>query len=264
LKGGRAVEAVEEAIRQLEDEPLFNAGRGSALNTKGEVQMDAAVMNGHNLKTGAVALLNRVRNPVAMAKYIMDNTDHVLVAGPAAVDLAMKAGFRMESASFFVTPYQYDQYREEREKSLTQDVLQKSMHGTVGAVALDKNGDLAAGTSSGGGNNALPGSISDSCLIGAGVYANNRTCAVSASGQGQLIVRGMIAHTIASVMEFTGCGIQQACDHVVQVRNRSAKGDIGVIGLDAKGNIGISFNTKRMHRGWIGEDRAFTVQIYKS
>jgi beta-aspartyl-peptidase (threonine type) len=263
LKGGQAVDAVEEAIRQMEDDPLFNAGKGSALNSKGEVQMDASVMNGQNLRTGAVASLSRVKNPVSLARYIMEHREDVLFAGSPAVDLATKVGFRMESPSFFVTPYQYDQYREEREKALTHDMVHKTMHGTVGAVALDKNGDLAAATSTGGQNNALPGSVSDSCLIGAGCYANNRTCAVSVTGDRQFIVSGMIAHSISCVMEFTGCGIQQACDHVVQVRNRAVKGDIGVIGLDAKGNIGISFNSKRMHRGWIGDDRAFTVQVYR-
>jgi beta-aspartyl-peptidase (threonine type) len=262
LKDGTAVEAVELAVRELEDDPLFNAGRGSALNSKGEIEMDAAIMDGETLNTGAIAIVKKVKNPVSLAKYIMENMDHVFIAGQGAFEIAQSAGLRIEPEPFFITPYQYEVVKREREKSL-QNVSARSMYGTVGAVALDKHGNLAAATSTGGAPNCSVGRVSDSCVAGAGCYANNNTCAISATGDGEFIIRGVVAHTISSLMEFKNYTIQQACDFVIHQRNKQLKGEMGVIGLDAKGNLGIAFNSERMHRAWMGENLPLSINIFK-
>jgi beta-aspartyl-peptidase (threonine type) len=262
LKGGSSIEAVETAVRELEDDPLFNAGKGSALNNKGEVEMDASIMNGANLQSGAVAIVKKVKNPVSLARYIMEKTDHVLMAGSGAQDLAQKAGLRLEPEPFFITPYQYEVYKEQFRRSLDEAVSQ-NRHGTVGAVAIDKKGNLAAATSTGGIENRIPGRVSDSCIIGAGCYANNNSCAISATGDGEIIVPGVIGHTISSLMEFRSYTVQQACNLVIHQRNKQVRGDIGVIAVDRNGDIGIAFNCERMHRAWIGENVPFASYIYK-
>jgi L-asparaginase / beta-aspartyl-peptidase len=262
LKGGSSIEAVEMAVRELEDDPLFNAGKGSALNNKGEVEMDASIMNGANLESGAVAIVKKVKNPVSLARYIMEKTDHVFMAGPGAIDLAQKVGLRLEPEAFFITPNQYEIYKEQYERSLDEAVTQ-NRHGTVGAVAIDKKGNLASATSTGGVENSIPGRVSDSCIIGAGCYANNNSCAISATGDGEIIVRGVIGHTISSLMEFRSYTVQQACNLVIHQRNKQVRGDIGVIAVDRNGNIGIAFNCERMHRAWIGENIPFVAKIYK-
>jgi beta-aspartyl-peptidase (threonine type) len=261
LKGGSSLQAVEGAVRELEDDLLFNAGKGSAINNQGEIEMDAAIMNGANLESGAVAVVKKVKNPVSLAKYIMEKTDHVFIAGHGAEALAQKAGIRMEPESYFLTPYQYEIYRQEREESINKS-LSANRHGTVGAVAVDKNGNIAAATSTGGSANSIPGRVSDSCIIGAGCYANNKTCGISATGDGEFIIGGAIAHTISSLMEFRNYTVQQACDFVIHERNKHTRGSMGVIGVDGDGNLGITFNSERMHRGWIGENIPFMAKIF--
>jgi beta-aspartyl-peptidase (threonine type) len=261
-KGGSALDAVEESIKLLEDNPLFNAGRGSALNSKGEVEMDASLMNGENLKAGAVAMVRNVKNPITLARIIMNKTKHVLLSGYGALDVAKNEGIYLEPDSYFITEHQFNAFEEANKHETIQQIYEKKISGTVGAVALDIKGNLAAGTSTGGTNNCLPGRVGDSCIIGAGCYANNKTCAVSGTGDGEYLITGVIAHTISMMIEFN-MTLQEACDYVIHTRNKGTKGDIGVIAVSPKGEIGISFNTQIMKRAWINSNERLQVKIYK-
>ena len=184
-KGGSALNAVEAAIILLENNPLFNAGKGSALNSNGEIEMDASIMNGKNLKAGAVSMVRRVKNPIVLARHIMNETKHVCLSGYGALALAESFGVQLESDDYFITPHQFEAFKKYTQPTVLKQ-LRKKMHGTVGAVALDKRGNLAAGTSTGGTSNSLPGRTGDSCVIGAGCYANNETCAVSGYAYGEI------------------------------------------------------------------------------
>ncbi|WP_028388303.1 isoaspartyl peptidase/L-asparaginase family protein [Legionella fairfieldensis] len=259
-KGGSAVDAVEASVKLLEDNPFFNAGKGSALNSQGEVEMDASIMDGRDLKAGAVSMVRNVKNPIALARIIMNKTRHVLLSGYGALEIAKNEGLRLEPDSYFITEYQYEAYEQLNKHETTQDILGKKMLGTVGAVALDKQGNLAAGTSTGGTSNCLPGRIGDSCVIGAGCYANNQLCAVSGTGEGEYLITGVIANTIALVMELKNISLQEACDYVIHQRN-STRGEMGVIALDSKGNVGISYNTAIMKRAWMSSTSPLQVQI---
>ena len=261
-KGGSAIDAVEEAVRNLEDNFLFNAGRGSALNNKGEVEMDASIMEGKELQAGAVSMVRNVKNPITLARYIMENTNHVLVSGNGALELAKNKNIELEADAYFITTHQYDLFIEERDKKSMEELLKQRVHGTVGAVAVDKKGNLAAATSTGGTTNSLSGRIGDSCLIGAGCYANNNTCAVSGTGDGELLINNVIAHSIAAAVEYTGYNLQQACDYIIKEKNKDINGDVGVISVNAEGDIGISFNSERMHRAFMSNDTELQVAIY--
>lgn len=249
-KGGSALRAVEAAVIVLEDNPLFNAGRGSVLNAQGEVEMDAAIMDGRTLKAGACAMITRVKNPVVLSRYIMTKTKHLMFSGKGALNLAKEFDLDIESYDYFITDRQLARYQK------------LAKHGTVGAVALDKKGNLAAATSTGGTSHALPGRIGDSCIIGAGCYANNKTCAVSGTGHGEYLIRHVAAHTIAMLIEHKGMSLQKACDTVIHKRNQP-KGEMGVIAMDRKANISFSFNTSIMRRGCIDDDGNLFVKIHK-
>jgi beta-aspartyl-peptidase (threonine type) len=257
---GTAMDAVIAAVCTLENNPLFNAGRGSALNHEGKIEMDAAVMNGQDLKAGAVAMVTGVKNPVVLAHAVMEKTNHVLLAGPGATEFARSMDMPLEEESYFITQHQLDELNSARQES-EDSLLQKPVRGTVGAVAMDMFGNVAAATSTGGTSNSLPGRIGDSCMIGAGCYASNNTCAVSGTGDGEFLIRGVTAHSIAMLMEARGCSVQQACDEVVHQRSIPG-GDIGVIAVTAAGEIGISFNSERMHRAWSNGDGDLTIKIY--
>jgi beta-aspartyl-peptidase (threonine type) len=261
-KGGSALDAVEEAVKHLEDNPLFNAGRGSAVNNKGEVEMDASIMDGKNLKAGAVSMVKNVKNPIELARYIMKNTNHVMLSGNGALQFAEDENMQLEPDSYFVTNHQYEEFLEERDNKSMQQMLKKRIHGTVGAVAVDSDGNVAAATSTGGLANSLDGRIGDSCIIGGGTYANNKTCAVSGTGDGEFLITGVIAHSIASVVEYKKCTLQEACDLVIHEKNKDVDGDIGVISVNADGDIGICFNSERMHRAWMSTDVPLGIKIY--
>ena len=260
--GGSAVDAVEEAVKHLENNCLFNAGRGSALNNKGEVEMDAAIMDGEKLSAGAVSMVRNVKNPVVLARCIMEKTNHVLISGNGALELAKAKDIELEADAYFITAHQYDLFVEERDKKSFDELLQQRIHGTVGAVALDKNGNIAAATSTGGITNSLSGRIGDSCIIGAGCYANNKTCAASGTGDGELLINNVIAHDIAAAIEYGGYPLQEACDFIIKEKNKNANGDIGVISVNTNGDIGISFNSERMHRAWMSNEHELQVAIY--
>jgi beta-aspartyl-peptidase (threonine type) len=261
-KGRNSLTAVEKAVMALEDHPLFNAGRGSALNNKGEVEMDAAIMYGKNLQAGAVSMVRTVKNPINLARVVMSKTKHVLLSGYGALDLATLREVTLEPESYFLTEHQYQEYLHNNRNTSRKAFLKRKMHGTVGAVALDKLGNIASATSTGGTSNCLPGRIGDSCIIGAGCYANNNTCAVSGTGEGEHLIRGVVAHTISMLVELKGYSLQKACDEVIRQRNKNF--DIGVIALNPKGKMGISFNTEIMKRGWkTSADKKTHVKIYR-
>ena len=261
-KGGSALDAVETAVQLLEDNPLFNAGRGSALNCRGEVEMDASIMNGKNLKAGAVSMVRCVKNPISLARLVMNKTQHVFLSGYGALEIAENEGIDLEPESYFITEHQQSVFEQFSKRETMKDIMKKRIHGTVGAVALDKRGNLVAGTSTGGTSNCLPGRIGDSCIIGAGCYANNQTCAVSGTGDGEYLIRGVIGHTISMMMEFN-MSLQEACDYVLHKRNEHVGGDIGVISVSRFGDVAMAFNTSVMKRAWMGSDYDLQVRVFK-
>jgi len=230
LASGGALDAVQAAVESLEDCPLLNAGRGSVLTGEGEVEMDAAVMVGSAGTAGAVAAVTRVRHPVALARVVMEHTPHVLIAGPGAERLAEQHGLEFCDPAWFVTERQHERWL--------------ASQGTVGAVALDANGVLAAATSTGGVQDQLPGRVGDSPLIGAGTYAD-ATCAISATGHGESLIRRVAAHEVAALMAYDGLPLSDACERVVAGIGE----DAGLIAVDVHGNVAMPFNTAVMHRG---------------
>jgi L-asparaginase/beta-aspartyl-peptidase (threonine type) len=250
-KGGPALDAVTAAVVALEDCPLFNAGRGAVFNADGEHEMDAAVMDGATLKAGAVAAVRRIRNPVLAARAVMERTPHVLLAGEGAERLAKAHGIALAPREYFFT--------QERHEALKKRL--KSHHGTVGAVALDAHGHLAAATSTGGYTGKLPGRIGDSPLVGAGTWAEDATCAVSGTGLGEAFIRAAVAHDIAARMRYFGQPLARAS--AAALRNVARLGgDGGLVAVDRRGNIAMPFNSEGMYRAAVGGDGRPRVAIY--
>ncbi|KTC83644.1 isoaspartyl peptidase/L-asparaginase family protein [Legionella cincinnatiensis] len=260
-QGGVALDAVEEAVKTLEDNSLFNAGKGSALNCRGEVEMDASIMNGNNLQAGAVSMVRTVKNPIHLARLVMEHTNHIFLSGYGALEIAKKYNLELENEPYFITPHQYEMFQKLNKIETMEAIQNKKMTGTVGAVALDLHGNLAAATSTGGTSNCLPGRIGDSCVIGAGCYANNNTCAVSGTGEGEYLIRNVVGHTISMMVEFN-MPLQQACDYVIHERNKKLNGEMGVIALNRNGDFGISFNTEIMKRAWKSSLQKTQVKIF--
>lgn len=250
-KGGSALDAVEQAVRILENNHHFNAGRGSALNYKGEVEMDASIMDGKTLKAGAVSMVRNVKNPISLARDVMTNTHHVFLSGYGALDYARTSDIELEPDSYFITDHMFNEYRKEQKPLSIQRMLEKRMIGTVGAVALDNWGNVAAGTSTGGTTNCLPGRIGDSCVIGAGCYANNKTCAVSGTGTGEVLIVNVVGHTISMLMQLKKFKVQKACEYVIDLTSDPNDQGIGVISVDTNGSIGIAHNSEIMKKAWI-------------
>jgi len=246
-----AVDAVTAAVVILEDSPLFNAGRGSCLNADGEIEMDAAVMEGGRLRAGAVAAVRRIRNPVLAARMVMEKTRHVLLAGDGAERLAEQHGLKLEAADYFRTGRQ--------QANLARNL--KNYHGTVGAVALDADGTLAAATSTGGYTGKLPGRIGDSPLIGAGTYADNRACAVSGTGLGEAFIRAAVAHDVAARMRYRGESLASAA-RAALASVKKLGGDGGLIAVDRRGNVAMPFNSEGMYRGSIDRRGRTTIAIF--
>jgi L-asparaginase / beta-aspartyl-peptidase len=233
--GGSALDAVVAAVESLEDCELFNAGRGSVLTSEGGVELDASIMSGADLRAGAVAAVTRVRHPVSLARVVMESTPHVLMVGPGAERLAVSHELELCDDDWFVTERQRERWMASK--------------GTVGAVALDAEGHLAAATSTGGVRGQLPGRVGDSPLIGAGTFADDSVCAISATGDGELIVRTSLAAEVAGLIRHTGLGLEEACQRAIKERILPLRGDAGMIALDPDGNVAMPANTTVMHRG---------------
>ncbi|HLO71984.1 MAG TPA: isoaspartyl peptidase/L-asparaginase [Flavipsychrobacter sp.] len=260
--GGSAVDAVQAAVVSLEDFPLFNAGRGSVFNNVGRHEMDASIMDGSNLMAGAVSGISHIKNPVLLARTIMDKSEHVLLCGQGAEQFAKQQGLQFEDDAYFYVQHRYEQWQQAlKEDSISLDHNDKKF-GTVGAVALDANGNLAAATSTGGMTNKKFGRMGDSPIIGAGTYANNNTCAISCTGHGELFIRAVVAYDISCLMEYKGLSLKEACDVVVHDKLVKIQGEGGLVAIDKHGNIELPFNSEGMYRGYATENER-KVMIYK-
>jgi beta-aspartyl-peptidase (threonine type) len=276
--GKTSIDAVEIAIRILEDSPLFNAGKGAVFTHDGKNELDAAIMNGKDLSAGAVAGLRHVKNPITLARAVMEKSPHVMMIGEGAEKFAAEQKIELVDEKYFWTQHRWDALQqilkeEAAPKSNVQSPkpglngqrlseLPYNRFGTVGAVALDKNGNLAAGTSTGGMTNKKWGRVGDAPIIGAGTYANNNTCAVSATGSGEYFIRLSVARDISALIEYAAQPVQQAADRVIKTKLQNMGGDGGVIVLDKYGFIGISFNSEGMYRAYIDNNGKAVVKIY--
>ena len=270
--GGSAVDAVKSAIVILEDNVLFNAGRGSVFTKKGVQEMDAAIMDGKDLKAGAVAGVRNVRNPIALAVEVMEHSNHVFLSGKGANDFAIRQGIKLEPDEFFFSQFRYDQWKAIRDSdnySLDhthqglEELLKDKKFGTVGAVACDMQCNIAAATSTGGMTNKKYGRIGDSPLIGCGTYANNKTCAISCTGHGEPFIRAVAAHDVNCIMEYRGLNLQRAMDEVVNKKLLAMDGEGGMIGVDAAGNVAMVLNCAGMYRGMRDSEGGSFVGIFR-
>ncbi|MBK8497305.1 MAG: isoaspartyl peptidase/L-asparaginase [Flavobacteriales bacterium] len=265
MDGGAALDAVEAAVRVLEDSPHFNAGKGSVFNADGQHEMDASLMSGSDLRAGAVAGVTNVKNPIALARRVMEKSGHVLISGPGAFEFAHKQKIELEDDQYFFDQFRYDQWKE----TLGTDSYQldhsdtEKKFGTVGAVALDAHGHLAAATSTGGMTNKKWQRIGDSPIIGAGTYANDSTCAVSCTGHGESFIRAVAAHDVHALMSYKGLSLQEAVRVVVHEKLPPLDGDGGLIAVDLEGNVVLDFNCSGLYRGQVGNDGEFRTAIFR-
>ena len=258
-KGGRSLQAVEMAIRSLEDNPLFNAGKGSVFTNKGKNEMDASIMNGRDLMAGAVAGVRNIKNPISLAKAVMEKSENVFLSCDGAMKFAEFLKLEREPDEYFFVAERMEQLKiaKETDRTMLDHV------GTVGSVAIDVHGNLAAGTSTGGMTNKKFGRVGDTPMIGAGTYANNTTCAVSCTGHGEYFIRAVVAHDVSCLMEYKGLSLKEACDIVVLDKLVKLGGEGGLIALDTKGNIELVFNSDGMYRASKKQDGEMYVGIYK-
>lgn len=271
-EGGTAINAVKAAIVILEDNVLFNAGRGSVFTKKGVQEMDAAIMDGATLKAGAVAGVRNVRNPIELAAEVMKNSNHVFLSGKGANDFAIKQGIKLEPDEYFFSQFRYDQWKSIRDSDnysldhthqQLEELMRDKKFGTVGAVACDQDGNIAAATSTGGMTNKKYGRIGDSPLIGSGTYANNKTCAISCTGHGEPFIRAVAAHDVSCLMEYKGLSLEEAMDIVVNKKLVDIDGEGGMIGVDAQGNPCMMLNSAGMYRAMRSSDGNSEVSIYR-
>ncbi|WP_127845643.1 isoaspartyl peptidase/L-asparaginase family protein [Psychroflexus aestuariivivens] len=266
--GGTAMEAVQKSINILENSPLFNAGKGGVLNANGEVEMDASIMNGENKNAGAVAGVQRIKNPINLARDIMINSPHVMLSGTGAEAFAIDQGYDLLDKSYFITAKSQRALEavQKRQSSKISKVdatfIQNRKFGTVGCVALDQDGNLAAGTSTGGMTNKKWGRIGDSPVIGAGTYANNETCAISATGHGEYFIRNVVAYDISAMMAYKGISLKQAAQQVIQKKLAALGGEGGIIGIDQKGNMVAEFNTPGMFRAQMNSKSEIKIEMF--
>ncbi len=260
---GSAVDAVESTIRVLEDSPLFNSGKGAVFNNEGNVELDASIMDGKNINSGGVASIKHIKNPITLARFVMEHSPHVLMFGDGAEKFANEFGLQKVENSYFKTEERIKEFN--KSKNNNQASLKnsnKEKFGTVGCVALDKNGNLAAGTSTGGMMGKKYGRVGDSPIIGAGTYANNNTCAISATGHGEFFIRNVVAHDISALMEYKNMSIEDAAKSVINKKLVEQKALGGIIGIDKFGNITMKFNTQGMFRGFRKSNEAAVVKLY--
>jgi beta-aspartyl-peptidase (threonine type) len=270
--GGFAIDAIVSAIKVLEDNVLFNAGKGSVFTKKGVQEMDAAIMNGATLEAGSIAGVRNVRNPIELAYEVMMNSNHVFLSGKGANDFAIKRGLKLEPDEYFFSAFRYDQWKEIRDSDTYSldhthqdlaELMKDKKFGTVGAVACDKHGNIAAATSTGGMTNKKYGRIGDSPIIGAGTYANNQTCAISCTGHGEPFIRAVAAHDVSAIMEYKGLSLEEAMKEVVHGKLLKIEGTGGMIGVDAQGNTAMVFNSAGMYRAYKNSKGDKCIGIYK-
>ncbi len=264
-KGGSAMDAVETAVRALEDSPLFNAGKGSVFTASGTHEMDASIMDGKSLKAGAVSLITGIKNPVSLARDVMEKSEHVFMAGEGAMEFAKAHQHELSDPDYFYDEFRHQQWVEIRDtESFQLDHAKKKegKFGTVGAVACDEFGNIAAATSTGGMTNKKFGRVGDSPMIGAGTYANNETCAISCTGSGEYFIRGVVAYDVASIIEHTGRSLDDAATDVIMNRVAKLGGDGGLIAINTKGEISMPFNTEGMYRAFKKSDGEAAILIY--
>ncbi|WP_242134229.1 isoaspartyl peptidase/L-asparaginase family protein [Aestuariivivens marinum] len=271
--GGTSLDAVEKTINVLEDSPLFNAGKGAVFTHEGINEHDASIMNGKTLNAGASAGTTTVKNPISHARAIMENSPHVMLSGNGAEVFAKEHGLTIVDPSYFYTEKRFKSLQKIKNKENTEldhdtkisfydEDIKDSKYGTVGCVALDKHGNLASGTSTGGMTNKRWGRIGDSPIIGAGTYANNNTCAVSSTGWGEFFIRGMVAYDVSALMEYKGLTLEEASKEVIQNKLTQMGGTGGIIALDKNGNITMEFNTSGMYRASMNDKGELYIGIY--
>lgn len=281
--GGDSVSAIEAAIRVMEDSPLFNAGKGASYNAEGVHELDASIMNGETLEAGAVAVVQRVRNPISAARKVMEASPHVLLAGDGAFEFAKGQGLEIVAPHYFFTQRKWDSLQQRLKQGTeygkqakgggkvlldpdsgshgTYGEVDPSLYGTVGAVALDTHGNLAAGTSTGGREGKLPGRVGDSPIIGAGTYAKNATLAVSSTGLGEYVIRIAGTKTMSDLMEYKGASLDEATNSVKRMIEDMG-GSIGAVAIDRDGNVSMPYSGEGMYRGHVRQDGRYVVRIY--
>ena len=265
------MEAVTKTINVMEDSPLFNAGKGAVFTHEETNELDASVMDGATLNAGAVAGVTHIKNPIDLALSVMNDSPHVMLSGKGAETFAEEKGFQLVDPSYFYTENRYQSLqrikKQEKEDaigaSFEDPFIKDSKFGTVGCVALDKHGNLAAGTSTGGMTNKRWNRIGDAPIIGAGTYANNATCAVSSTGWGEYFIRAMVAHDISAMMEYKGVSLQEAASEVIQKKVPALGGDGGIVSIDKDGNVAMEFNTAGMYRAHMNSEGELIIGIYK-
>lgn len=269
--GGTSQEAVEQSIRIMENSPLFNAGKGAVLTAEKTIELDAAFMNGKDLNAGAIASVKTIKNPITAAIKVMEESPHVLLSGRGAEKFAKEKGIEIVDPSYFFTERRENDLDRIKSiessantspKQVEKEFLSIQKYGTVGAVALDKHGNLAAGTSTGGMTNKKWNRIGDVPIIGAGTYANNSTCAISATGWGEFFIRNVVGHDISALMEYKNYSIEEAARIVIHDKVAALGGDGGVIGIDKDGNVVMEMNTSGMYRAHINSEGELTIEIY--
>jgi beta-aspartyl-peptidase (threonine type) len=269
-KGGDSLSAVEAAVKNMEDFPLFNAGRGSVFTHDGRHEMDACIMEGKELKAGSIAGVRNIRNPIQLARAVMEKSEHVFLANSGAVAFAREMNIPMEPDEYFFVQQRYDQFQAAlNTDQIVMDhtpvpiITDEKKFGTVGAVALDMHGNIAAATSTGGMTNKRWGRIGDSPVIGAGTYANNQTCGISCTGHGEYFLRAVVAYDISCLMQYKELSLREACDIVIYNKLTKFGGEGGLIAIDTKGNIEMPFNSEGMYRAMKKSDSPFYIDIYK-
>lgn len=263
--GGSSLDAVQKTINVLEDSPLFNAGKGAVFTNAETNEHDTSIMDGKTLKAGASAGTTVVKNPINLARAIMDNSPHVMLSGLGAETFAKEQGLEIVDPSYFYTEKSFNALQRVKNSQKTafyNEDIKDSKFGTVGCVALDKQGNLAAGTSTGGMTNKRWGRIGDSPIIGAGTYANNKTCAVSCTGWGEFFIRGVVAYDISALMEYKGLSLKEAAQEVIQKKIPELGGDGGIIAIDKFGNMTMEFNTSGMYRATMNDQGELYIGIY--
>ncbi|UQD56892.1 isoaspartyl peptidase/L-asparaginase family protein [Flavobacterium sp. K5-23] len=272
--GGSSIDAVEKTINVMEDSPLFNAGKGAVFTNQGKNELDASIMDGKTLKAGAIAGVTTVKNPINLARAVMEKSEHVMLAREGAEYFAKENGIELVNPSYFYTENRYKSLLKAQEKdkieldhsgktSFYDPFIKDNKFGTVGCVALDKNGNLAAGTSTGGMTNKKWGRIGDTPIIGAGTYANNNTCGVSSTGWGEFFIRNVVAYDISALMEYKGLSLEDAAKEVIQKKLTKLGGDGGIVAMDKYGNITMEFNTAGMYRASINTKGELMIGIYE-